>query len=107
MYLVRPADKVQLIVIQKPPQHVISEQMPYSPLVIFVPPLAFWVRVRPQDIAEHPRVGHVGGSIQRQYLLVSLQLGGDSSMHAQDLLFDNGGNRHGIETINEELPYLH
>lgn len=71
-----------------------------------MPSLIVWIGVRPQNIAEEPRVGYIGGPVEREDLLDALEIGRYTTVHAEDLLLDDGGDGKRVEAVDEDLPDL-
>lgn len=67
-------------------------------------PTAPVVRIRPQKVAHWPFVRHLLHSIELLDLFKSVDRGWEPSMKAEDLIFNNRGNRKGIEEICKVLP---
>ena len=64
--------------------------------------LLYWVR--PQQIAKHALRRYIRGTIEREYFFDFQKFRTDSTVHAENFLLDDGGNRHGVEAIGEYLP---
>jgi len=74
--------------------------------VILTPTNDVLVRVGPQEVAQQARVGYVRRPHDALNLLHILQLGGETAVHAEDLLVDDGGNGQTVEAIRKSLPQL-
>lgn len=62
------------------------------------------LRVRPEQVAQEPRVGNVGGPHDVFDLVEVFQLGAEASMHAENLLVNKSGHRKAIEDVTEHAP---
>jgi len=51
-------------------------------------------------------VGHVGGPHDPADLLHALQVGGQTAVHAEDLLINDGSNGQTVEVVCKRLPEL-
>ena len=66
-------------------KEAIATSGPINPAVCCMRRARLFVRVRPQQVAEQPRVRHVGRARDALYLLQRLQLRRQPAVHAQDL----------------------
>jgi hypothetical protein len=67
-------------------------------------PLDVFVRVGPEQVAEQAGVGHVGRPHDFVDLVEVGELRGETAVHAQDLLVDQGGDRQAVEAVGHQLP---
>jgi hypothetical protein len=74
--------------------------------VIVSPSAAVLVRVRPDNIAQKSSVWNFGWSNNSFNLFKSAQLWAETSVHAQNFLVDQGGDRKAVENIGKSLPQL-
>lgn len=68
------------------------------------PPISQFVRIRPEEVADEPSVGHVRGPHDVAHLLEVVQLGRQTAVHAEDFLVDECSDRQVVEQICEQLP---
>ena len=102
----RPADKVQIIRLQKLAKDISAEKITDASLSVLVPSLLLLDGVRPQQIAQHALVGNIRRSVERQQFSNLDQLGTNPSVHAQNFFLDDSCDGHGVECIHEGLPDL-
>jgi hypothetical protein len=72
--------------------------------IVFTPTLDVLVGVRPEQVTEKAGVWHVGGAHDALDLLERGELRRESTVHAQDLLVNDGCNWEAVEAISEGLP---
>lgn len=105
-YLVGAADEVEVVGLQELREHVLPEDVADTTLLILVPALLLENGVGPEQVAEHALAGDIGGPVEREDLLEFYEFRGDASVHAEDLLLDDGRDGHGVEGVDEVLPDL-
>ena len=101
----RAADEVEVVLVQELGHHLGAERE-RNTSVVLAPTADFLVGVRPQEVAKQTLVGDVGGPHDPPDLLHGLQVGGETSVAAEDLLVDDGGQREAVEAVGEGLPQL-
>ena len=74
------------------------------PSVVLSPALHVLVRVRPQQVAEQPRVRDVCRSHDPSDLLHALEIRTETSMTTEDLLVHNGCDGQTVEAVSEGFP---
>lgn len=99
----RPTDEIQLIFLQEICDNIASEDIA-DPSLGLPPALHTRVRVRPEQVTKQSSIRNISRPDNRINLLGRQQIGRESSMHAEDLLFHEGGHRHAVEAIDEGLP---
>lgn len=62
------------------------------------------LRVRPEEVAEESRVGHLDGPHDSVNLLQTRELRTQAAVHANDLLVDDCAHRQAVEAISEAFP---
>jgi len=72
--------------------------------IIFTPSLHIFVRVWPEEVAEETSVRDVSGSHNSLDLIQTTELWGESSVHAQDFLVNEGSNGEAVEAVSEGFP---
>lgn len=101
-----PADKVQIIGLQKLCKDISAEKIADASFSVLVPSLLLLHGVRPQQIAQHALVGNIRRPVERQQFSNLDQLGTNPSVHAQNFFLDDSCDGHGVERIHEGLPDL-
>eukprot|EP00962_Isochrysis_galbana_P041931 scaffold15515_cov104-Isochrysis_galbana.AAC.3 len=99
-------DEVKVVLLQKF-AHDVGAKRVRDAAVVLGPPHDVRLRVRPEQIAQQARVGHVCGPHDALDLLWLLQVGRQTSMYAKDLLVDNGREGQQIKHLLELLPNLY
>ena len=74
------------------------------PSVVLSPALHVLVRVRPQQVAEQPRVRDVCRSHDPSDLLHALEIRTETSVTTEDLLVHNGCDGQTVEAVSEGFP---
>jgi hypothetical protein len=74
--------------------------------VVLTPSLNVFVGVRPEEVTEKASVWDISRSHDALDLLERAKLRAQASMHAKDLLVDDGSNWQAIEAVSEGLPQL-
>ena len=74
------------------------------PSVVLSPALDILVWVRPQQVAQKPGVGNVGGSHDPSDLLHALEIRTETSVTTEDLLVHNGCDGQTVEAVSEGFP---
>lgn len=103
--LVSAADKVDIMLLVEGGDDLLTEGE-RDTSVVLSPALNVLVGVRPQKVTEEAGVGDVGGSHNALDLLERAELRAQTSVHAQDLLIDDGSDGQAIEAVGEGLPQL-
>lgn len=105
MYLVGPADEVELVLLEEDLDDFGAEDVGHSSLV-FCPALDVFLGVGPEEVAEEAGVGDVGGPHDPPDLFEVGEFGGEPAVHAEDLLVDDCGHGEAVEAVGEGLPEL-
>lgn len=74
--------------------------------VVFTPTLYIFVRVWPKEITEKTSVWDVCRSHNSLDLLETAQLWAEASMHAENLLVNNGSYWEAVKAVSKRLPQL-
>ena len=99
----RSADEVQVVFGVELPDDILSEgEADTSVVVAVLLDATLWVG--PQQVAEEPGVGHVGGSHDILDLLEVSQLGREAAVHAENFLVDEGSYWQAVEDVAEDFP---
>merc|ERR1719370_844779 len=75
-----------------------------APNVKLTPSLNIFVRVRPQQVAQQPSIGHICRPHDPSDLFHALQVGAEPAMAAKDLLVNDGCDGETVETVSEGFP---
>ncbi|GIX60680.1 ABC1 family protein [Babesia caballi] len=105
-HLVRAADEVQLVLDQKV-DHNVGAEGERNAAVVLAPARGVWVGVAPQQVAQEPGVGHVGGTSNLANLVHGVELRRETAVHTKYLVVDDGGHGQAVEAVGEDLPELH
>jgi hypothetical protein len=101
----RATDEVDVEVLREFLDHVLSEGVTDAALVL-APSFDLGIRVRPKEVAKQSLIWHFDGSFDIGDIGEVGQIRRESSMHADDLLINDGTDRHDVEDIEEVLPNL-
>lgn len=101
----RSADEVEVVPFEELRDDVLTEGEGDT-AVVLAPTLNVLIGVGPEKIAEETVVGHVGGTHDAADLLHGLEVRRETTVHAEDLLVDDGSNWQAVEAICESLPKL-
>jgi hypothetical protein len=88
----RTAYKIQIMPPQKLSDNIFTKSKRNSS-VILSPPYNVFIGISPKQVAQKARIRDISGSHDSFNLLHVLQLWAQSTMHTEDLLVDNCGNR--------------
>ena len=100
-----PAYQVQLILAQEIAYDLLPEHKTH-PSLRLPPHLHRTLRVRPQQVAQQPSVRNVGWPDDAVDLVDGSELGTEPTVHAKNAVFNQSGNRHAVEAVDEGLPKL-
>lgn len=100
------ADEVEIVLVQEL-SDLVSAEGEGDTAVILAPAGVLAVRVGPEEVAEEALVGHIDWALDLGNPVKAVEVGGEATVHAKDLLIDEGGNREAVEAIGEELPKAH
>jgi hypothetical protein len=91
------------VVFQEIGNYVASENEAYSSLILR-PPIHSFLRVCPQQITKQPLIWYFDRPNYFQNLLKVFHLRAEATMHAHDLLVDDGADWHDVKDIRKSLP---
>jgi hypothetical protein len=97
------ADQINIVLFSEPLHNLLSKGERHTS-VVFSPTLHVLVRVTPEEVAEESGVWNVGGPHDALDLFEGVEFRGKSSMHAENLFVNKGGNGQAVETVGEGLP---
>mmetsp|Transcript_62983 Transcript_62983/g.148318 ORF Transcript_62983/g.148318 Transcript_62983/m.148318 type:complete len:388 (-) Transcript_62983:529-1692(-) len=103
--LVRAHDEVEVVFSVELLDDVRAEREGHA-AVALGPAADVGVGVRPQHVAQQACVGHVRWTQDAPDLLHAVQVRGESSVYAEDLVVDDGGDGQAVEDHVERLPEL-
>ena len=98
-----PAYQVQLILAQEVAYDLLPEHKAH-PSLRLAPHLHRTLRVRPQQVAQQPSIRNISGPDDAVDLVDSSELGTEPTVHAKNAVFNQSGNRHAVEAVDEGLP---
>lgn len=99
----RPANQIQIMLLEKATNNFMAEDKAHTSFGL-APALDVFVGVGPEQVAEQAGVGHVGRPHDFVDLVEVGELRGETAVHAQDLLVDQGGDRQAVEAVGHQLP---
>ena len=101
--LVRSADQVDVVLFIELAHDVLSESKANATVIVAVVfNSTFWVG--PKQVTEKTSVGHIGRTHNILDLVQVFELGTQSTVHAEDLLIDQGSHGQAIKDITEDTP---
>lgn len=101
----RSADQIHFVIFQKVFHHISAEDVAHSPLA-FVPAETLLVWVAPEQVAEHPLVGHFHRPGKLVYLIWVFQVRRKPSVHAEYFIVYYSCHGQAVEALGEGLPQL-
>ena len=104
--LMGAADEIELLFLEEMSDDISTEGERDS-TVGFVPAGDLFVGIGPKQITEQSSVRHVRRADNTTDLIHVLQIGGQTSMHAENLLINDGSNGEAVEAVRKRLPELH
>mmetsp|Transcript_14683 Transcript_14683/g.32425 ORF Transcript_14683/g.32425 Transcript_14683/m.32425 type:complete len:340 (-) Transcript_14683:469-1488(-) len=104
-HLMGADEEVQVVAAEELGDHVAAEGEGDAP-VVFAPAGDGRVGIRPDEIAQETHVGHVARPGDVGQLLQLVELGGESSVDADDLVVDDGGAGQTVKDVAELLPHF-
>jgi hypothetical protein len=99
------ADQVELIDLEEIGDHVHAEEVADAALAVG-PALHLLDGVGPEQVAEEAGLGDLGRPRDAQDLLDLVEVGAESAVHADDLVFNDSTDGHGVEALGEDFPHL-
>lgn len=103
--LVRSADQVEVVPLEELCNDVLAEGE-RNTAVVLAPSLDVLIGVGPEQIAKQAVIGDVRRPHNATDLLHGLQVGRETTVHAENLLVDNSSDWQAVEAISEGLPEL-
>jgi len=97
------ADKIEILSLEESRDNIGSENERHT-TIVDLPSLNLLIWVGPQKIAQQSLVWDVGWTDDAADLLHGFEIWRKSSMHAENLLVDDGGDWQTVEAIGESLP---
>jgi hypothetical protein len=101
--LMGSADKVNVVLLVEGRDDFLTKSEGYT-TVVLTPTLDIFVGIWPKEITEKAGIRNVCGSHNSLDLFKRRQLWWKTSVHAQDLLINDCGNRETVEAISEGFP---
>jgi hypothetical protein len=97
--------KIKIVSSEELCHNILSEGKGHSTIVL-TPTNDIFIWISPQQIAEEASVWDISGSHDSLDLFHVLQLWAEASVHAEDLLVDDGSHGKAVKGISEDLPKL-
>ena len=98
-----PAHQIQLILLQKSAHDLLSEYIADSSLR-FSPHFYTPLRIGPKQVAEQSSIGDISWPYDRVDLFDCSEFWRESAVHAENAVFNEGGDGHAVEAIYEAFP---
>lgn len=99
------ADQVE-VVAAKELGHDVFPEGETNASVILSPADDILIGIRPEQVTQEPRVGHISGAHNAFDLLHLRELWAEPTVHAEDLFVDDSRHREAVEAVDEGLPQL-
>jgi hypothetical protein len=103
--LMRAADEVQVVLVQKLRNNVFPERERDTPIV-FAPSVNLLIGIGPKEITQETSIGDIGRAHNALDLIQTGKFWTEASVHAKDLFIDNCSTRKAVEAIGKSLPEL-
>lgn len=100
------AYEVELVLLEELADNVGAEGVG-NPSVVHPPSVKVLGGIGPEEIAQQPGVGDVGGALQIPNLIKVLQVRRETAVHAEDLVVNQGRHRKAVEAVDEGPPQPH
>ena len=101
--LVGSADEVDVIFLQELLDDGLAKRVADT-TIIFAPARLALLRVRPEQVTEKAIFGHLRRACDLLELRNSNELRRQTTVHAEDLVIDEGSDRHAVEDVLEFFP---
>lgn len=101
----RTTYQIKIMLIKELGHDVRAESERDTP-IIFAPSIDLLVRVRPQQIAQQPRVRDIRGPHDTPNLFHALQIGRQSTVTAKYFLVNDSRYRQTVKAIRKNFPQL-
>ena len=102
-HLMGTADEINIVLFVESTDDLLPESEGNT-TIVFTPALNILVGVGPEEIAEETSVGDISGPHNAFDLLERGKLGAETTVHAKNLLIDDGGDGKAVEAVSEGLP---
>lgn len=103
--LMGTANEIHVMLLQES-RHYVRTKGERDTSVVLAPSSDFLVRVRPEEIAKQTAVRDISRAHDTSDLLHRVQVRAETTVHGEDLLVDNSGDRKAVEAVSECLPEL-
>jgi hypothetical protein len=103
--LMRAANEVQVVLMQKLRDNVLPERKRDTPIV-FAPSVNLLIRIGPEEITQETSIGDIGWAYNALDLVQTGKFWTETSVHAKDLFIDNSSTREAVEAVGKSLPEL-
>jgi len=101
--LVGSTDQINIILLQERLDHGLSEGVGHS-TIVFAPARLSLLGIGPEKVAKKTVFRHLGRPSDPLQLCDGHELWGQAAVHTEDLVVDQGGDRHAIEDVLEFFP---
>lgn len=99
------ANQVELVLPQKRRYDLVAENKTDSSLA-FSPHFDVGFGVSPEQVAKQPSVRNISGPDDGVDLFDAGEVGRESSVHAENFIFNDSSHGHAVETVHERFPKL-
>ena len=99
------ADQVQVVAAKELGHDVFPEGETNAPIILS-PANDILIGIRPEQVTQEPRVGHISRAHDAFDLLHLGELRAQPPVHTEDLFVDDGRNRKAVEAVDKGLPQL-
>jgi hypothetical protein len=103
--LMRAANEVQVVLVQKLRDNVLPERERDTPIV-FAPSVNLLIGIGPKEITQETSIGDIGRAHNALHLIQTGKFWTETSVHAKDLFIDNCSTREAVEAVGKSLPEL-
>lgn len=103
--LVGTTDEIHVVLLQES-RHHIGPKGKRDTSVVLTPAGNVLVGIRPEQVAKQTTIGNISGPHDASNLLHGVQIRAQTTVHGEDLLVDDSGDRKAIEAVGEGLPQL-
>jgi hypothetical protein len=103
--LMRAANEVQIVLVQKLRDNVLPESERDTPIV-FAPSVNLLIGIGPKEITQETSIGDIGRAHNALHLIQTGKFWTETSVHAKDLFINNCSTREAVEAVGKSLPEL-
>jgi hypothetical protein len=103
--LMRTANEVQVVLVQKLRDNVLPERERDTPIV-FAPSVNLLIGIGPKEVTQEASIGDISRTHNALDLIQTGKFRTETSVHAKDLFIDNSSARETVEAVGKSLPEL-